>query len=450
MNKFGRPATGISHTFMAGGMPRRGFFWGSKGSDKAKESEGAETIEVSDSTDVGNRSEQIVDQAEAAQDTAPEMNPSIEGISNHTDLIEPYTGYGSDLWKAKQLAAGNFDDLVIQNYTIHDPNDPSHVLGSLENLNVADLGMEPFKNWTFYDLYLYMDDFLMDWLTYLSVDCGWGWGVGILAISCGVRGVMLPFFLLSSRASLKMKLLEPEFAEYQATMKRLQQSGNKAATAVAQAKFNKMRKEQGINNKYAMVPLLQIPILFSWFWSLRYMSDRPDKFPGLDEQGFLWFTDLTAYDPYFIVPVISGCLSYYAIKFSQMNTSKSVNMFSKFAKYFKYFAFFSIPVVSMFPMNVVLYWVSMNAFQLGLSAFVASNRGKALMGIPKYLPGSILEKQHAPKVVEVIKPHIVSTKPSKAKIGNVEKFEAAAKSKSQVKVARHKPGKGKGKAKGKK
>ena len=52
------------------------------------------------------------------------------------------------------------------------------------------------------------------------------------------------------------------------------------------------------------LPLVQMPIMASFFLALRAMADVP--VPGLETGGLLWFTDLAAKDPYYILPAISA------------------------------------------------------------------------------------------------------------------------------------------------
>ena len=51
-----------------------------------------------------------------------------------------------------------------------------------------------------------------------------------------------------------------------------------------------------------LAPLVQIPLFVSFFLALRKMAYLPvDSFKT---GGYLWFQDLTAFDPYFVLPVI--------------------------------------------------------------------------------------------------------------------------------------------------
>lgn len=68
--------------------------------------------------------------------------------------------------------------------------------------------------------------------------------------------------------------------------------------------------------------LSQIPLLFTWFISLRYVCAMPELFPGIQTQGLLWFKNLSTYDPYFIIPVMSAVFSFINISYSpKLNVS---------------------------------------------------------------------------------------------------------------------------------
>jgi len=50
------------------------------------------------------------------------------------------------------------------------------------------------------------------------------------------------------------------------------------------------------------------------FLGIRYICTVPDKFPEVLNGGFLWFKDLSAQDPYGILPVLSAFVSYTNIR----------------------------------------------------------------------------------------------------------------------------------------
>lgn len=72
--------------------------------------------------------------------------------------------------------------------------------------------------------------------------------------------------------------------------------------------------------------MLQIPLLITWFISLRYITNLPEVFPQVQTEGFLWIRDLSAYDPYFILPILSACLMSISITYSPNLNKSNITM----------------------------------------------------------------------------------------------------------------------------
>lgn len=68
--------------------------------------------------------------------------------------------------------------------------------------------------------------------------------------------------------------------------------------------------------------------------------------------------------------------------------------FGRYARYMKYVPFFSLPIVAFFPSGLNLYWCTLAFVHLNMTLFIKSDFAKRIFGIPKYLPGSILEKMN--------------------------------------------------------
>ena len=58
-------------------------------------------------------------------------------------------------------------------------------------------------------------------------------------------------------------------------MKAAQMSRNKGLMKQAQKEFNQVRKEKGLDTFIPLVNMLQIPLLITWFLSLRYITSLP-------------------------------------------------------------------------------------------------------------------------------------------------------------------------------
>lgn len=87
-----------------------------------------------------------------------------------------------------------------------------------------------------------------------------------------------------------------------------------------------------------MVNLLQVPFLITWFLSLRYMSNLPEIYPQILTEGYLWFVDLSTYDPYFVLPVLAACVTSVSIARSPNLARNNISMpfLIPYMKYVKY------------------------------------------------------------------------------------------------------------------
>jgi YidC/Oxa1 family membrane protein insertase len=164
-------------------------------------------------------------------------------------------------------------------------------------------------------------------------------------------------------------------ASYQEKMRIAQMSKNQALFKQASYDYKMGMRKKGINYAVNFVNLLQIPILLSWFFSLRYMSNLPEVYPQMLTEGYLWFTDLSTYDPYFLLPVIAACASSLSISRSPNLARNNVMMpmLSQYTKYLKYLPFASLAFTGFFPASINLYWTTLALYQLMITQLMRTD-----------------------------------------------------------------------------
>jgi uncharacterized membrane protein (DUF106 family) len=74
---------------------------------------------------------------------------------------------------------------------------------------------------------------------------------------------------------LKMKELKPEMEKYKQKMQAAQMTSNRGLMKQAQKDFNETRKRMGIDSFLPLINMTQIPILVTWFLSLRHVTTLP-------------------------------------------------------------------------------------------------------------------------------------------------------------------------------
>ncbi|CAN9131689.1 unnamed protein product [Alternaria alternata] len=147
----------------------------------------------------------------------------------------------------------------------------------------------------------------------IYLQSGWGWAGSIVAAGLVVRCATFVFQAMSSDKMAAMASLGPITKPIQEKMEAAIARGDKQ-----QADMYKMQQAQimkpymgGILSTGGFM-IMQGWIGFSAFRFLRAMGELP--VPGMSQDGFLWFTDLTARDPYLVLPFATSAIMYTVFK----------------------------------------------------------------------------------------------------------------------------------------
>ncbi len=118
------------------------------------------------------------------------------------------------------------------------------------------------------------------------------WGITIIVITALIKGV---FYKMSEKAfisSLKMKKLQPRIKDIQ---ERFADDAAKKSKAIME-----IYQKEKINPLGGCLPILiQFPFLIALYWVLIESVQ-------LRQASFLWITDLSQFDPLYILPIIMG------------------------------------------------------------------------------------------------------------------------------------------------
>jgi YidC/Oxa1 family membrane protein insertase len=147
----------------------------------------------------------------------------------------------------------------------------------------------------------------------MYLQTGWGWAGTIVATTVVVRSGMFVFQALSSDKMAAMAALKPVTGP-------LQEKLNAAIAAGDKQKADLIKMQQAavlkphLGGMFWMggFTVVQAVVGFCAFRCLRAMGELP--VPGMAEDGLLWFTDLTARDPYFILPATTTAIMYKIFK----------------------------------------------------------------------------------------------------------------------------------------
>jgi len=178
------------------------------------------------------------------------------------------------------------------------------------------------------------------------------WGVAIILITIVVKTLMYPLTKKQYESMAKMRALQPK-------MEQLKQRYGDDRQKFGQATMELYRKEK-VNPMGGCLPLLlQMPIFLALYWVfLESVELRHAPFG-------LWITDLSAKDPYFILPILFGASMWLMQKLSP--TPSADPMQQKMMMWMP--VIFSVFFV-MFPAGLVLYWFISNVISIAQMLYI--------------------------------------------------------------------------------
>ncbi|KAK1890097.1 Mitochondrial inner membrane protein OXA1L [Dissostichus eleginoides] len=109
------------------------------------------------------------------------------------------------------------------------------------------------------------------------------------------------------------------------------------------------------------------PVFISFFIALRKMSELP--VPSMQSGGLLWFPDLTAADPLYILPVVVTGTMFFILEFGAESGVENPQL-RHLKTVFRIMPFVVLPFTISFPTAVFTYWLTSNCFSLGQVALL--------------------------------------------------------------------------------
>lgn len=194
------------------------------------------------------------------------------------------------------------------------------------------------------------------WLWFIASPLHWllatiygfvgNWGVAIMILTFIVRGVMFPLTKAQYTSMAKMRMLQPKLTEMR---ERIGDDRQRMSQEMME-----LYKREKVNPLGGCLPLiLQMPIFIALYWTLMESVE-------LRHAPFvLWINDLSAPDPYYVLPLLMGASMFLIQKMSPSTVTdpmqqKIMNLMPvMFTVFFLWF-----------PSGLVLYWLVSNVVTL--------------------------------------------------------------------------------------
>ena len=183
----------------------------------------------------------------------------------------------------------------------------------------------------------------------------WGWAIVLLTIL--VKLILWPLSAKSYRSMAKMRVIAPE-------MQRMKEEFGDDRMRFSQEMMALYKREQ-VNPLSGCLPLLmQMPIFLALYWVLMESVELRHA------PWILWIQDLSAMDPWFILPLVMGATMY----FQQMLNPQPTDPMQ--AKVFRLMPIIFTVFLLFFPAGLVLYWIVNNLITIAQQWFINKSAEK--------------------------------------------------------------------------
>ncbi|KAG0231263.1 Mitochondrial inner membrane protein oxa1l [Actinomortierella wolfii] len=208
------------------------------------------------------------------------------------------------------------------------------------------------------------------------------WWATIAATTVMIRTALLPFMVKIQGNTARLHNVKPELDRLTENMRLAKESNDNQALARFSAETQELFKKHDCNPiKSLALPLIQAPVMISFYLALRDMAALP--VPQFQDGGLFWFKDLTVADPTYILPVASS-LGFLAIMelggeaggVSQPKAVKNVMRFMAVAM---------VPLTMNFSSAIFVYWLTSNVFTAGQMMFFRNQAVRRYFNIPQLI-----------------------------------------------------------------
>ncbi|KAL0080674.1 60Kd inner membrane protein-domain-containing protein [Phycomyces blakesleeanus] len=225
----------------------------------------------------------------------------------------------------------------------------------------------------------------------IHVYSGLPWWGSIAVATIVVRLALLPLMIKIQRNNARLMNINPDVTRIMANLKAAQAQGDSMATGKYTHEIQDLFKKNECHPmKSLALPIVQMPVMISFFMALRAMAELP--VPGMHDGGMLWFTDLADKDPYYILPVVSAAGVMAVLEAG--TEAGAANPQSKGMKnLFRGLTVVMVPFTAWMPSAVFVYWVTSNAFSIFQILGLKNQSVRNVLNIPKLVkPPAELQK----------------------------------------------------------
>ena len=180
------------------------------------------------------------------------------------------------------------------------------------------------------------------WLLTFIQKLVYNWGLAIICVTLVVKAILYPLTKAQYTSMAKMRMLQPKLQE-------MRERFGEDRQRMSQ-EMMKLYKDEKVNPLGGCLPLLlQMPIFIALYWTfMEAVELRHAPFFG-------WIQDLSAQDPYYILPILMGASMFLLQKMSPTPVADPMQQ-----KIMNFMPLIFMVFFLWFPAGLVLYWLVSN------------------------------------------------------------------------------------------
>lgn len=216
------------------------------------------------------------------------------------------------------------------------------------------------------------------------------YAISIGATTVAFRALLFPLFVKAQSNSSRMAHMQPELKVMKDELEKAGKNIDQQTQIRYQRGVTALFRKYQCNPMWSLAaPLASAPLFMSMFFAMR---NAPEHFPALlSAGGMLWFPDLTAPDPYMIMPVLSAAtfLAMTEVGKEQMMATDPARG-QMMVNVFRGLAIIMVPITMNFNAATFCYWSVNNSWSFFQAVLLKQPLVRKHFGIwdpPKPVPG---------------------------------------------------------------
>ncbi|KAJ6578816.1 60Kd inner membrane protein-domain-containing protein [Mycena vulgaris] len=218
----------------------------------------------------------------------------------------------------------------------------------------------------------------------VNILTGLPWFHTFIAATLFWRLVLVPFAIIGTRHSSRMRPQTGKLNEASAAMQAARAAGDTVAMQRASLQAAKIRSDADVSMAGLMAPMVQLPISLGMFIGIKRMCELPVM--QLTQSGVEWLPDLTQPGPYYILPILVAVSGNMMISMSRREMDPSRPSMGHIMNGFRVLTLITIPWMNFFPSGLLLSLLVTSVTGVVQTAALRIPAIRTALSIPEWTP----------------------------------------------------------------